>query len=253
MSIASRQIHLNSQYAEYKAGNEWDCIFKLGEITVLDGHYIHLTITHCVIPYSFYNINSYNSFVVYYQYISNVWIQTAFYIDEGNYNINQLITYLKTQMLNINITYDIIKNKLTFTNSLYEFKFDTQTTGLSLFGFSNNNAYLLSTNKVLTSNKVVSLSSHMCICLASNDFMDGDILSCSLNSSSILASVSLAGYQPNSLIEYKNMHDYKFNTYHNYMNSLSLRLINQSNHNIDLNGCYFNVTIQIDAIPFGEI
>ena len=45
------------------------------------------------------------------------------FIDQGNYNVNTLITALKTLMgANFNITYSSLDNSYTFTNSLYDFQ-----------------------------------------------------------------------------------------------------------------------------------
>ena len=60
------QIHLNSKYAtSYNNNSSSDCNFTLPNIEVQDGYYIHLSIINCVIPYSFYNIDSTNNGLFY--------------------------------------------------------------------------------------------------------------------------------------------------------------------------------------------
>jgi hypothetical protein len=109
--MESIQIYLNSKYADkYNNNSLSDCEFNLPLINIDDGFYIYLSVVRALIPFSFYNINSNNNFLSYK-------INTTTYninIPVGNYNITTLINALSTLMSNFTITYDSIKNLLTF-------------------------------------------------------------------------------------------------------------------------------------------
>ena len=83
-----------------------------------------------LIPYSFYNINS--SYNVLKYSFDGVTINTL-RIPIGNYNVNNLETILKSNLLSgFSVLYNSIQNKLTFTNSTTEFMFMSSSTCLQI-------------------------------------------------------------------------------------------------------------------------
>ena len=53
----SMQIFLNSKNADRYNNGTSDVDFYLKNLEVLSQYYIHLSVKHAVIPYSFYNVN----------------------------------------------------------------------------------------------------------------------------------------------------------------------------------------------------
>ena len=82
--MESLQLYLNSSNADkYLDNSKSHCEWVLPLIEIPDGYHIYLSIQNCVIPYSFYNINSSNNQLIYYIGTS----QNILTIPEGNYNI----------------------------------------------------------------------------------------------------------------------------------------------------------------------
>ena len=237
------QIHLNSKNADRFLSGTSDIEFDLPLIEAPLQHTIYLSVQHLVIPYSFYNIDSNNNFL---NYIVG---ETTYniYIETGNYNPFQLINVLQNIMQGFTITYDSIKNKFTFTNSYYEFTFLNSSTCLRLLGFENT---ILSVNKTLTSINSINLQSHHCVCVQSN-LLTGSINSANKYESNIICSVPV-DKPPFSMITYVNHNNLKYNLFNNVISTMRLKLTDQNNNLIDLNGCNWSCTVQLEIIKFVE-
>jgi len=240
------QIHLNSKNADRFMSGTSDIEWDLPLIEAPLQHTIYLSVQNCVIPYSFYNIDSNNNFLQYILYDS---MQNTYNIniETGNYNPYQLINVLQKSMQGFTITYDSIKNKFTFTNNLYEFRFQNVSTCLRLIGFETT---VLSTNKTLKSINSINLQSHHCICVQSN-LLTGSINSANKYESNIICSIPV-DKPPFSMITYINHNNLKYNLFNNVISTMRLRLTDQNNNLIDLNGCNWSCTIQLEIIKFVE-
>lgn len=255
MDIESIQIHLNSRYAtSYNNSSLSDCNFSLPIIEIPSQHSILLSVQHAVIPYSFYNINSTNNVITIQEIIDETTtIGNTLYISAGNYNAYQLAAYLGTLFPNnrMTITYDSIKNKFTFTNSTYNFKFLTAySTCHELLGLSTNDLYNTSVFQTLTSKNLINLSPTRCICLATN-LQTGCINNNLQNEQNLLCSIPV-NTQPYSIIDYKNTNNFKVNLHNNIFNSISIKLVDDTGRAIDLNNQYFSCTLQLDVINFSS-
>lgn len=240
------QIHLNSKNADRFISGTSDIEFNLPLIEAPLQHTIYLSVQHLVIPYSFYNIDSNNNFLNYIIYDSIPTTHNIF-IETGNYNPYQLINVLKNNMQDFTITYDSIKNKFTFTNSLYEFGFLNTSTCLRLIGFGDTS---LSINKTITSINSINLQSHHCVCVQSN-LLTGSINSANKYESNIICSIPV-DKPPFSMITYINHNNLKYNLFNNVISTMRLRLTDQNNNLIDLNGCNWSCTVQLEIIKFVE-
>lgn len=240
------QIHLNSKNADRFLSGTSDIEFDLPLIEAPLQHTIFLSVQHAVIPYSFYNIDSNNNFLQYNVYDA---MQSSYniYIETGNYNPYQLINFLQNNMPGFTITYNSIKNKFTFTHNIYEFRFLNNSTCFRLIGFEKN---VLSVNKTVTSINSINLQSHHCICVQSN-LLTGSINSANKYESNIICSIPV-DKPPFSMITYINHNNLKYNLFNNVISSMRLRLTDQNNNLIDLNGCNFSCTIQLEIIKFVE-
>ena len=260
MSIESIQIHLNSKYAtSYNDGNLSDCNFSLPVIEIPSQHTILLSVQHAIIPYSFYNINSNNNVITIQEIIvdgngaQTGTINNTLYMSNGNYNAYQLASYLGTLFVGgrMSVSYDGIRNKFTFTNTTYNFKFLSALSSCQeLLGLSTNDLYNTSALKSYTSKNVINLSSVKCICLATN-LQTGCINNNLQNEQNILCSIPVDS-QPYSIITYKNTSNFKVNINNNVFNNISIKLVDDTGRDIDLNSQFFSLTLQLDIINFVE-
>ena len=239
------QIHLNSKYADKYYNNlTTDCEFFLPLIEVPLQHTIYISVQHAIVPYSFYNINSTNNLLI---YTLNS-IQYSLTITQGNYNAYDLLAYLKTNMPNINIIYDSIVSKYTFslTSSI---TFLMSSTCLEILGFSNTMS-AISIDNVLISPNCINLQSKHCICIQTN-LQTGSLNNTSKHESNIICSIPI-DKPPFSTITYQNHNNLKYNLYNNTLSTLLLRLTDQNNNVLDLNGCHWSISIQLEIIKFIE-
>jgi hypothetical protein len=252
----SIQIHLNSKFAtSYNNNNNSDCNFSLPNIEIEEGYYIHLSVQSCVIPYSFYNIDSTNN-VLFYQEIlvdgngaQTGTINTTLNMASGNYNALQLASYLTSNLPRTTVSYSTITGKYTFGNSTNNFIIKSQySTCLSLIGCSTNDLYNTSALKALTSYTPANLSPRQCICVSSN-LPTGNINNQLGSNRSIICSIPVVN-QPFSLITYNNVNGAKFNLYSNFINFLNIKLSDQNGALLNLNGQHFSITLQLDIIKF---
>jgi len=249
MSSNSIQIHLNSKYASSFNSISSDCNFNTNLIQINDNYSIHLSVINASIPYSFYNINSTNNEIYYQQLTSPSVTNTTIYIDPGNYTAYQLASYLSQNIQNTVVSYDSITNKFTFTNSLYNFKIISKyTTCQFIIGVSSNDLYNTSALKYLILPFQINLASVQMIKIVTN-FNSGSISNLNEHDMRVLCSFPVAS-APYSLITYNNSDKYKIDLNTNIFNSINIKLLDQNEQPIDLNGLYFSLTLQLDFINF---
>ena len=157
----SFQIYLNSSNADSINNNNYN--FVLPNLEIADGNYIYLSVQYANIPYSFYNINSTNNLL---NYTLNS-VNYSITITSGNYNITQLVSFLKTNMTGFTISYNSITNKITFSHSTYNFNFLSSSTCLEILGFVKSTSYS-SSNLSLSSKNCVSLITIKSLFVVSN-------------------------------------------------------------------------------------
>jgi len=243
--MESIQIYLHSANADkYYNNSVSDCEFILPPIEIPDGFHIYLSVQNVSIPYSFYNVNNDTNILA---YTANG-VTTTLTVTNGNYNITQLLSYLNTNMTNFTVTYNSITNKLTFTNSLYDFTINSTSTCLVMLGFGVGSTYT-STSKSLTAPNCVNIQTTKRINIASN-LITYNINKSNLNNYSILCSIPI-NKPPFSVIEYANTNHFRTNLFINNISNIKIRLLDENGKLIDLNGCHFCITLQLDVEPFG--
>ena len=243
MSLESIQIHLNSKYADvYNNNSNSDCTFYLPVIEVPPNRHILVSVQHAVIPYSFYNINSSNN-ILYYQETNGY---TQLVIAVGNYNANQLAAYLTSKLPNTIVSYNPITSKFTFVNSLNDFTIVYgKSTCKQIIGLNTNDLYNSSYSKSLVLANIVNLATRNCICLATN-LRTGNINNNQKNNGNIICSIPITT-PPFSMISYQNHNNIRCNLFNSSISMITIKILDQDGTLIDLNGQYFNLTIQIDV------
>jgi hypothetical protein len=247
----SLQIYVNSKYADQFLDNtNANILINLPYITVPDGHYIHLSVVNATIPYSFYTVNNKNNAIQINSIpVAGVSPAGTYYITDGCYNATQLATFLTSQIPNMTVLYNNILNKFFFTCTTTDFIIDiTFTTAKELLGLSSDNLYNTSFGKVLRSYTLINLSTVRTVNLLCN-YNTGNINILENNFYNTLCSIPVLS-PPYSLITYTNSNNYTSNLYISEFNNITLRLLDQDANEINLNGQFFNLTLQIDVLKF---
>jgi len=243
--MESIQIYLNSQNADKYFNGASDCEYHLPLIEIPEGFHIYLSVVSCLIPYSFYNINSSNNVLIYSVGGND---SERLTIPIGNYNVNSLLNVLRSSLSPLfTITYDNVKNKFTFTHTTYNFMFLSSSTCLQILGF-NNNIDILSIRFSLTSVNCVNVYSIRTVQVNSN-LITYNINKVQKNNFCILCSVPIT-CTPFSLIEYINRTNFKTNLFLNRISNIKIKLTDDNGNLIDLNGCHYSLTLQLDVVSF---
>jgi len=236
-------IFLNSQTANsYINGSTSECMFVLPSLVIPKRSKMSISCQTASIPYSFYNCDDFNNKL---SFIQNS-ITYNVLIPQGNYNVNTLITALKTLMgVNFNIIYNSLDNTYTFTNTVYEFSLLSSSSCFEMLGFKTG-ITITSVSKTLKSKLSINLFTIRNIYVSSNNFILNNLNNSTPNNSSILCSVPIQS-SSGSIITYSNIFNV-YNEVHNVSNLtlLHIKLTDQDGDILDLNGCHFSLTLQLD-------
>jgi hypothetical protein len=241
----SIQIFLNSKTANsYIDGFTSNCKFNLPVIVLPKGKKIFMSVQSATIPYSFYNIDYFNN-----QFVYNVngGSDILVEIPQGNYNTTTLRNYLSSVMTGFTIVYSSLDNTFTFTHPTAEFEFKDNSTCMECLGFDENLPHS-STTRILKSTNSINLFTIRNIYIQSTNLMLNNINNSTPNLGSILASIPLTT-GANSVINYNNFNNVRSSVTYSDMRNLGILNVNltdQDGDTIDLNGCHFSLTLQID-------
>ena len=229
MTSESIEIYLNSKYAnKYVNNTTANCIFHLPNIEVDKDEKAYINVKSAVIPFSWYNVNSTNNKLdILVDNINTYNIEIPF----GNYNINQLIAYIHSQIAtfsvddkNLILNYSPQTNKITFTNTLKTFQ-------------------LLNTSTCF-SEICINLFVVRQIYVASDNFILNNINANNPSDSNILASISVTG-NPNSIIHYSNTTSKHLIHHLNNISNLRIQLVDQDGDLLELNNVNWSITIEL--------
>jgi len=166
-------------------------------------------------------------------------------IPQGNYNTSSLRTYLLSVMTGFTITYSSLNNAFSFTHSTSDFSFKSSSTCMEILGFEENVPHN-STTKIMTSTYCINLFTIRNIYIQSSNLMLSNINNATPNNSCILCSIPLTTGQF-SIVNYSNTNNVqsRIDSLRNF-SSLHISLTDQDGDILDLNGCHFSLTLQID-------
>jgi len=245
MDSESLQIHLNSKSATMSNGLS-DCYFYINTIEVPSDYQINISVISSAIPYSFYCINSMNN-TLNYKVGSTI---TSITFTQGNYNINQWLSYLQSLNFPFTITLDKIVNKFTFT-STSSFTLLSSSTCFELLGLLNQKIdYVSDVSNKIISNACINLQSIQVLYINSN-FVSKSVNVSNVNKATTICTIPI-NVPPYSLITYSNSNNYKVNIFQNNFNLINIKICDQNNNVIELNNCHWSLTLQIDVIKFTE-
>jgi hypothetical protein len=70
-----------------------------------------------------------------------------------------------------------------------------------------------------------------------------------LNNLSILSCIPV-NCSPYSVIEYNNTNNYRCNLFMNELQTIKIKLVDEYENLINLHGCHFSMTLQLDVVSF---
>ena len=239
----SIQVFLNSKTAnKYINGYTSNCIFNLPQFIIPRVKNIYVSVQSATLPYSFYNVDYFNDLFV---YNVNGGSDINIRIPQGNYNVTTLKAYLTSVMTGFTITYSSLNNTYTFTHSTYDFSFKKASTCMEILGFNENVTYS-SVSKSMTSINSINLFTIRNIYIQSNNLMLSNLNNATPNNCTILASIPLTTGQF-SVVNYNNINNVRsrIDNIRNFA-QLNISLTDQDGDILDLNGCHFSITLQLD-------
>lgn len=243
MKSETVQIFLNSKTADkYYDGYTSNCLFNLPPLIFPRAKAMYASVQSASIPYSFYNVDGFNDTLIYSVAGGSNQVIT---IPQGNYNTTTLRNYLSLVMTGFTITYSSLNNTFTFTHLSSDFSFKASSTCMEILGFEEDIAHN-STSKVLMSTCSINLFTIRNIYIQSSNLMLTNVNNATPNNSNILCSIPLTSGQF-SVVNYFNINNVKsrIDGVRNFT-SLQISLTDQDGDILDLNGCHFSLTLQID-------
>jgi len=237
------QIFLNSKSAsKYIGDNTSNCIFFLPAINIPKHRKVFASVQTSMVPYSFYNVSSINNTL---KYTINGGAVQTFTFSNGNYNVNTMITEITDTLTDFTITYDSKTNYLTFTHSTYDFTFESDSTCFEILGFKDN-VTVESTSQILQSTISLNLFTIRNVYVTSDNFQINNINNSTPNKSNILCSIPVDSSH-HSMISYSNIYDVRNMIHHVHnLTHLHIKLTDQDDDILDLNGCHWSLTLEID-------
>jgi len=236
------QIYLNSKSAtRYGDAGTSDCYFNIPRLEIPRANKIFLSVLNASIPYSFFNVDDYDNKLVYTQN----GVTTTLTIPQGNYTVLTLRDWFNTNMTGFTWVYISTSNQYQITHTTTNFTFNKETTIFELLGFADGSDYT-STTKVLKSSIMCNFFPIRQILLQSFNILNSNINAATPNNASILASIPVTT-QANGIIQYSNNGSIKFRVDHlDNISDMRITLTDQDGDHLDLNGCHWSATLQID-------
>lgn len=244
---SSFQIYLSTKSADVFKNGVSSVEFHLPVIEIDDLYHIHLSVCSASIPISFYNINDHNN-VLYYKLTADTEI-TKIELTKGNYNVNTLLTLLRSVLTDFTITYNSITNKYTFSHPTSNFIFYYNTTHTSTcfhqIGFKFYDQY--SSSRILENDRCINLSPIRNF-LVSCNYNTGNINKSNPLVNNILCSIPITA-NIGGVVNYVN-DGFKSNLFTSIMSTITITITDQDGQPIDFNGVNWTMTLQLDIIKY---
>jgi hypothetical protein len=245
--IESIQIYLNSRYAtEIIGDNIANSVYYLPVIEIPDGHHIYLSLQNATIPYSFYSISTFdNTFI--FGLVGDP--PTTYVVEPGNYNIKQLLDVIRLAMgVSYTITYNVITSKVLITHATSNFTIYASTINHTL-GFSKT-SNTTSTGNSLNGRDCVNVNQIRALNIEIN-FPTYNVNIAQAYNQNILATIPVY-VAPYSIITYQNPNNFRTNLYVNKLDQIQIRILDNENRLVDMNGINYQMTLQLDCVKFTE-
>ena len=207
-----------------------------------------MTVVSAEIPLSFYNISLALQNNVFSYYISGNPTLQSITIDDGNYTVDSMISFINDSQGYFTMTYDEISNKILIT--LISPAYDL----ILLYNVNNYNNQLFGvySNQLITSvgylNGVVNLASVHSLNIRAGLGI-GSTISTSNSNSDIIQKVPLQVNPYGIIIHNSNNYIQKNYIKSGVINSFNLSITEQNQKLLDLNGCVYELSMLFKIIP----
>jgi hypothetical protein len=253
--ISNSYIYLNSSVASYDEDTKFFRFNLVNAIVPPPNHVIAINCTEIEMPISYYLIDETNSKLVI-DIEGNSYNETfTINITHQNYNINELISELNLSgsggSTDIVFSFDKQKQKISIVataknlnTSVTKIKINSLTTINKLVGFELE-------HEVTGSSATLSLQGKHFINLhrTHNIFLKSDMILSNLDTygkkSNIIAKSQVNASLSDILVYQSDSGRILLDKKITYMDHINLRLTNDDDLNVDLNGLYFNITLYI--------
>jgi len=237
----SIQLLIDSEFAEQNNDNTGNITVDFEPIIARHHHMLLFNVVSCMIPITWYNVNSNNNYL---KYTINT-VDTEVTITEQNYNIDNLVTWLNSNLANFTVTYSSYTNKMTFVHDTDDFTISSESTCLELIGFTNT--YHISATRSLTSDIMCDMSYTKYITIDCDEIAVKNISTRTKQQNNMLVSVPVNG-DAYDVINYWNYGNTKNIITNKYINTLHLVIRDTKDNEIDMNGINWQMVIEFDFI-----
>lgn len=231
-------LHVRSKDADLNGPLNTDInILLKAPITTSPTEVCVISVVSAELPYSFYNISSnLDNNILYYD-------DTEMNLGSSNYDVNRLTTVLNTG-LPLDVTWSKYTFKITFTNntaSTVTLKFSECEKLAQVLGFQPTDLTIVAGNSS-SSSGIIDLATIHSIFIKSN-ISTGNVLSTRLGNSSILQKVSCDVNFGGIIYQNSDDHMQRTLTTANIIDSINLKLTDQNNITLDMNGVNYELAI----------
>ena len=247
----STNIYLTSKSNNKRVvsnGNYSDIIYNFPiSVNASDGFIFLISLHDCIIPVTWYVISAYNNNNLFNYQINGV--TYSYTIADGNYSVNNLVNLFNTSEIKltngITNSYNIINNKLTFTQTVIDFTILATSACLDIIGL--NDIDTTSSSYILQCPNQVDLSGTREIYIKSN------LHTISLDSrigtmtSSILAKIPVT-VDSHNLIYYSNITQNRSVLKDRSISRIQITLEDDEGNLLNLTQ-HYSLTIDVNIIP----
>jgi hypothetical protein len=195
-------------------------------------------------PNSIYNINETNNYLHISETISNIAVPYNIYLPLGNYNVNTFIQTLLASLApstpRFSLTFNAINNKLTLTNSTYDFTYLSDSTIHNIIGMTVGTTQG-SSSKSLAFPYSCNFNGTQSINIMINNLQTPNIDSFHKTNAHVIQSVSIDPTAPQ--IYYEKSNDYSFKVNEHVFDHLQIQICDGTNHLVNLNNQDWNMTL----------
>jgi len=211
---------------------------------------ILFSVNNFIAPNSLYIINEYNNKLsITYNEITQV-----VNVPYGNYNIISIQKYLTSVLPNhFTISFSTITNKITFTNSIYDFIINPSNI-YDVLGLEENK-YYASLDKTFTFPFSVNFIGTQNINISIENINTNNLDSYTKTQSSIIQSIPID--VNTSVIKYINGNDHKIPLKINYLDYIQINIIDDNNQLVNFNNKHWNLTLEFTIMklinPYSQV
>ena len=244
-------IHIKSQDCNYLNDLTSSIEFTLQEpIFRKQTEIFEISLISCVIPYSWYIINSRNNKIS----VTEDEITTDIYLTNGNYNIREIAILLENALnentqnnTTYNVSFSKYTNKLTIStddtekSTIFDFYYSYE-----ILGFDYWTTYTMTTDVPLTSSNVCNIYADDNVYCRTNLINNSAIDSYSRSATNILQKIEI--HVPQGSYIYLNNITTALLSDNKSINSIQLFITDEWDDIINLNGLNWSCTLQIRTI-----